>query len=1035
ELVLRPREDGVEDLVRFAARPLQEAVDYLVDVRGVAGLRQVGNVVEFLDEGGAPRLRMEAPYVVGARGEVARGKVEVGCAHDEDERGPWGRAVVRPGVEECRVRVEWGGVEYPAVLDPVWTSTASLAQDRGNMPSVLLPSGRVLVAGGRACVSSACTTLDSTELFDPTTDTWSLVGNLPSPRDRFALLLLQGKACALGGDLGNSSSSDLLRFDEATGQWSALAPMNRVRANATAVVLQDKKTLAVFGGVDLQKPNNFDPVHGGTEPQIELYDGSTNTWSLAGALLQGRFWATSSLLADGRVLTAGGTKCSNCGPMPKAEVYDPVSKSSSPLPDMPTARLGHETVPIVVNGAPVQLAIGGGTPKSEYYDPAQNTWVPVGNMAENRAFFGTVQRPDGSILVAGGGNIPFFQAVQGVERLNLATLTWTKAVSMNTKRALMAYAQLNDGRVLMAGGIVGSVLAQGNTTNTVEVFQPSPTGEPCLFSGDCISGFCADGVCCATPCAGECEACSAAKKGSGADGQCGPVAKDTDPDDECAVQDTSTCGTSGACNGQGACTKYPVNTPCGTATCVDGVSTGLLCNAQNQCQSQVASCFPFLCGDTTACSTSCDNDLRCAQGAHCENGLCIGDKGQGSECERNTECSSGFCVDGVCCSEACAGTCQACKGSLKEGGGPDGVCGLARSGLDPHNDCEAEPEQSCDKNGLCDGKGSCALHDAGTPCQAPTCVSDVQGVRVASFACDGSGTCNPASSVSCQAFGCEAGACGSSCAIDADCAPGAFCDGGACFFLGELGASCKEGRGCQSGFCVDGVCCNSSCEGQCEACDVPKALGLCVPVSGPPHGEREVCPGGSDEAPCQQRTCDGVQRESCEGYVGLAVECSPPSCKDGTATLAGLCNGQGDCSKPLSVLCAPYICKGDGCGSECFSSADCADKFRCDQARGVCVPDNGAFCENEVTLVNDDGSTRSCAPYACEGSACKEQCSSVKDCALPNICDAVSRTCIPAQPNPSEEAGCHLASGPHRGALWPWALLLTALARPRRRRS
>ena len=82
ELVLRPREDGVEDLVRFERRPEREAVEYLVDVRRVAGLRRVGGVVEFLDEGGAPRLRMEAPYVVGARGEVVEARVVVGCAHD-----------------------------------------------------------------------------------------------------------------------------------------------------------------------------------------------------------------------------------------------------------------------------------------------------------------------------------------------------------------------------------------------------------------------------------------------------------------------------------------------------------------------------------------------------------------------------------------------------------------------------------------------------------------------------------------------------------------------------------------------------------------------------------------------------------------------------------------------------------------------------------------------------------------------------------------------------------------------------------------
>jgi hypothetical protein len=132
ELRLTPRHDGVEDRVAFQRRPPAEHVDYLVDVRSVAGLRKIGDVVEFLDEEGAPRLRMEAPYIEGADGRVAQAKVEVGCAHDEDPRGPWGRAVVKAGVEECRVRVDWEGadVTYPAVLDPVWTTTAAMAKDR-----------------------------------------------------------------------------------------------------------------------------------------------------------------------------------------------------------------------------------------------------------------------------------------------------------------------------------------------------------------------------------------------------------------------------------------------------------------------------------------------------------------------------------------------------------------------------------------------------------------------------------------------------------------------------------------------------------------------------------------------------------------------------------------------------------------------------------------------------------------------------------------------------------------------------------------
>ncbi|RYE85261.1 MAG: hypothetical protein EOO75_17155, partial [Myxococcales bacterium] len=109
ELRLRPRLDGIEDVVAFAHAPDREQVNYDLDVSAVAGLRLVDRTVEFLDAGGAPRLRMEPPYIVGADGQVAQADVELGCAHDASPVAPWGRAVVAPGAGECRLTVSWAG--------------------------------------------------------------------------------------------------------------------------------------------------------------------------------------------------------------------------------------------------------------------------------------------------------------------------------------------------------------------------------------------------------------------------------------------------------------------------------------------------------------------------------------------------------------------------------------------------------------------------------------------------------------------------------------------------------------------------------------------------------------------------------------------------------------------------------------------------------------------------------------------------------------------------------------------------------------
>ena len=82
----------------------------------------------------------------------------------------------------------------------------------------------------------------------------------------------------------------------------------------------------------------------------------------------------------------------------------------------------------------------------------------------------------------------------------------------------------------------------------------------------CQSGqFCVDGVCCDTPCSGDCVACTAALKGSGVDGVCGPIAAGTDPESECNAQGVASCGNDGNCNGSGACASSNGQRPFGLA--------------------------------------------------------------------------------------------------------------------------------------------------------------------------------------------------------------------------------------------------------------------------------------------------------------------------------------------------------------------------------------------------------------------------------------------------------------------------------------
>jgi hypothetical protein len=58
----------------------------------------------------------------------------------------------------------------------------------------------------------------------------------------------------------------------------------------------------------------------------------------------------------------------------------------------------------------------------------------------------------------------------------------------------------------------------------------------------------------------------------------------------------------------------------------------------------------------------------------------------GTACTDGSVCSSGLCVDGVCCDLACDGPCEACSSAIK-GSGPDGRCEPVADGTDPYGLC------------------------------------------------------------------------------------------------------------------------------------------------------------------------------------------------------------------------------------------------------------------------------------------------------------------------------------------------------------
>jgi hypothetical protein len=523
-------------------------------------------------------------------------------------------------------------------------------------------------------------------------------------------------------------------------------------------------------------------------------------------------------------------------------------------------------------------------------------------------------------------------------------------------------------------------------------------GEACGCHDECGSGKCVDGVCCNNACLGTCQACNV----PGLMGTCSPVPDGLAPvlPGQCQSQPAATCGPDGLCDGKGGCRNHPDGTVCATGRCqADGaaVADAKVCSGGSCTAAANIPCAPFACDDTTdRCHSRCTTDDQCA-GVPCTNGQC-GRKPLGAACDDANECLSGHCVDDVCCNLACAGGCVSCKEV-----GKVGQCSpVAAGNPDPHDKCLEQEPATCGQTGVCNGTGGCATYPAGTVCRPASCSG--ASLTPASV-CNAQGTCLPGTNLSCAPYVCEGNACRGSCLDDGQCLAPASCQGGSCGPKG-LGQPCAAGSACASSFCVDGVCCESACEGKCSFCALPNAPGRCQNA---PLGALDpraaagvtdptrIC---ADEgvASCGQNgRCDG--EGGCQRYPDGSM-CTPESCDPATHRYSvGLCQA-GSCTAG-GRDCTPYGCNGNACALRCASNADCASPNVCQANSCGKIPDGGPCSANSPS----DCASGICAQGVCCKTACGGTCQSCALTATKGTCTLVPNggvdpagTCVDQKP-------------------------------------
>jgi hypothetical protein len=199
--------------------------------------------------------------------------------------------------------------------------TGNLNVARAGPSTTLLGNGKVLVAGGVFYTGTIPFTavahyLASAELYDPTSGTFSLTGNLHTARSsQSATLLTNGNILLAAGQNdgangGYLSSAEL--YNPATGKFTVTGSLNTPRILHTAHLLPSGQVLIVAGN------------HFGSIASAELYNPATGTFSNTASLNTPRQGHASALLTNGQVLATGGYESqlgSRLGDLSSAELF------------------------------------------------------------------------------------------------------------------------------------------------------------------------------------------------------------------------------------------------------------------------------------------------------------------------------------------------------------------------------------------------------------------------------------------------------------------------------------------------------------------------------------------------------------------------------------------------------------------------------------------------------------------------------------------------------------------------------------------
>ena len=249
--------------------------------------------------------------------------------------------------------------------------------------------------------------LDDFRRFDPATERYTSLPKLPEARNHFGMVARGSDVFVVGGEKdivgGADPKADFFRFSTTTNRWSRMPSMPSPRSAVAAEVIGDR--LYVAGGLYRAQPLRT----------LEIYDFKTGRWSRGSDMPSAREHVASAVVGGNLYVIGGRDRSTDA--LTTVERYDPRTGRWTRVPPLPTPTGGLGAVG--VDGKVIALGGGddrGGTVTGavQRFDPARGAWELLPAMKTKRHGF-AVAYASGRIYTFGGSPCARFAASDFVE--------------------------------------------------------------------------------------------------------------------------------------------------------------------------------------------------------------------------------------------------------------------------------------------------------------------------------------------------------------------------------------------------------------------------------------------------------------------------------------------------------------------------------------------------------------------------------------------------------------------------------------------